>query len=771
MNRKVCWSILAVIFLIGLTSCSSSSKKTPPAVAIAATSGSGQSATVGTAFATLGATVTTGGTPTAGASVTFTAPSSGASCTFANSTNTETDTANASGVATSSVCTANTTAGAYSVMATTTGATAAASFSLTNTAGAAAAIAATGGNNQSVAVGATYSTLTAQVTDSDGNGVSGVSVTFTANTGATGASGTFTSTTSNTESVPTDTSGNATVSDLVANATTGAFTVTADFVGDTGSPATFNETNIVAPVASNYVFYLSGEEQINGGPNIVDIAGTVTIDSTGNVLGGEQDYNDAFGITSPQPSGDTITGGTLTVDGTTGHRTLTLITNNTSVGVSGTETFGVQFVNTNHALIMQFDGTATSSGSMDLQTLAGPSGAYSFTFTGVDTTYSPVAVGGVFSISGTALTGGTFDVNDAGTVSTGNPFTGNVSAADSFGRGSITGAFVDNGTPVVLSYYIVGPEVIRIIVVDTNDSAVGSAFGQGAGSFTNASLGSSVMAVAGNPFQSQYGALGQFTTNTAAATFSGVGDDNELDVPFLSALASPISGTYSIASNGYGSLTISGGFGGGDVSALGMYMTDPALNLNDPNNPTGGGGALVLDLDAVLAGGTGVLIPQTDSTAMSFTGSTNSYAVGWQDFNDFSSCFDCELDFLALGTVAGGTLSGTGSIGDPFLTLSSSATDSLVTFTGTPLADATNAGRYSMLSTNTPANPLTFTVNGTAQTPGLVMYQASGAQLFWLNYDTSDLSVFVGPLEQQGSLTGLPAARRPVAKTQTKRKH
>src|SRR5258708_4104775 len=331
MNRKVYAGILTLIFLTlsFLTSCSSSSHKVTPVVAIGATSGGGQSATVGTAFAApLVATVTTGGSPTASVSVTFTAPGSGASGTFANSTATETETTNASGVA-------------------------------------------------------TWATLTA--------------------TGRVGGPYTVT-------------------------AATGALT-----------RVNFSLTNTVPPVASNYTFYLSGDEAINSGPNIVDIAGAVTIDSNGNVLGGEQDYNDAFGITSPT-GGDTITGGTLTVDGTTGQGTLTLITNNSSVGASDTETFGVQFVNTNHALLMQFDGTATSSGSMDLQTLAAPSGAYSFTASGVDPGYFPIAVGGVFSISGTALTGGTFDVNDDGTVSTGNAFTANVSAADSFGRGTITGA-------------------------------------------------------------------------------------------------------------------------------------------------------------------------------------------------------------------------------------------------------------------------------------------------------------------------------------------
>ena len=105
----------------------------PPA-AIAATSGTPQTATVSTAFTDpLVATVTdSDGNPVSGASVTFKAPSSGASGAFANGTNTETDTTDANGDATSSTFTANATSGGYTVTATVTGVATPADFSLTN---------------------------------------------------------------------------------------------------------------------------------------------------------------------------------------------------------------------------------------------------------------------------------------------------------------------------------------------------------------------------------------------------------------------------------------------------------------------------------------------------------------------------------------------------------------------------------------------------------------------------------------------------------------
>jgi trimeric autotransporter adhesin len=113
-----------------------------PAVAtpasIAATAGTPQSTTVGTAFATqLAATVKDGGNVAIpGAGVTFTAPASGASGTFPGGFTSVSVTTDGSGVATAPVFTANALAGAYNVVASTTNALTA-NFALTNLAPAA----------------------------------------------------------------------------------------------------------------------------------------------------------------------------------------------------------------------------------------------------------------------------------------------------------------------------------------------------------------------------------------------------------------------------------------------------------------------------------------------------------------------------------------------------------------------------------------------------------------------------------------------------------
>ena len=736
-----------------------------PVVTITATSGSGQSATVSTAFANpLVATVKTNGSPTSGVTVTFTAPGTGASGTFSGGTNTATVTTDANGNA-SPTFTANTIAGTYMVTASATGATAPASFGLTNTAGAAASItAAIGTTPQSATVTVPFSPLGATVLDIDQNPVSGAVVTFTAPT--TGPSGTFTGGT-NTVTATTNASGVATVQ-LIANGTTGGpYTVTATVPG-VSTAADFILTN----TGGVYSFYLSGLESVDGGSALYALAGSVIIDAKGNVLGGEQDYNDGSGFSYIGSTIAPLTDALQLSNPATapGQATLTLNWTNAALSANGSEILGVQFVNNSHALVVQFDGTATSSGSMDLQTLPSTlGGSYAFTFSGVDGDYFPTVSGGVFSISGTSLQNGFVDTNDAENgVTLGTPLSGTVSAPDSFGRGTIT------GVGPAINYYIIGPEAIRIIDVDADDSGVGSAFGQGTGTFTGASLGApcangqvcSVFCLESNSWGIAtilYAAAGMFTATpvgTSGTILQGVVDNDEAGF-FVNDVQ--ITGSYSVSNipvngngsavNGYGSMTLVSVDSLLDLSTLGVYLTDPNLNLNDPNNTTSGfGGALIADMDSPLQG-TGALIPQTDPSTASFAG---NYAVGAQEYNNDSFW---EFDFVGQGSVSSGVLTGTGLVSDPGLFFGADGTNGGVPFSGAATPDPSNAGRYTI--------PLTITVGGSPTVFDVVIYQAGGGQLFWLDED--DFSWFLGSLKQQGSLTTVPGAKKgAAAKTKSK---
>jgi hypothetical protein len=156
---------------------------------VVAFAGTPQSTTVNSAFAnTLKAVVREAySNPTPGITVTFTVPASGASGAFSASSSVVT---NSGGLATAPAFTANTIAGSYNVTASVSGVPTPASFRLTNNPGSAASIVATAGTPQSALPGAAYTTvLQAEVNDTFGNHVAGVSVTFAAP--LSGASGTF----------------------------------------------------------------------------------------------------------------------------------------------------------------------------------------------------------------------------------------------------------------------------------------------------------------------------------------------------------------------------------------------------------------------------------------------------------------------------------------------------------------------------------------------------------------------------------------------------
>ena len=216
---------------------------------IAIVSGNGQSAALGANFAAPLVTVVkdTYSNVVPNVSVTFGAPSSGASLDFASSATVTTDSA---GKATSPTISAKTATGTYSITAKVNNSTPSlpTAFSLTNTAAAPARVGIEGGSGQTTQIGSDFTNaLKAKVTDTLGNVVSGVTVTFTLP--ASGASGTFTGSSTTTTTAVTGSDGIATSSTVHANTASGTFYAQASVAG-IASPGLFTLTNTPgAPVA------------------------------------------------------------------------------------------------------------------------------------------------------------------------------------------------------------------------------------------------------------------------------------------------------------------------------------------------------------------------------------------------------------------------------------------------------------------------------------------------------------------------------------------
>lgn len=545
-------------------------------------------------------------------------------------------------------------------------------------------------------------------------------------------------------------------------------TITATSVSDTSQSASVTTILQVAGPAllqGQYAFVLQGYASFG-------MVGSVTLDGNGNVVSGEADAS-ANNFYSGVPS---ITG-TYTLD-PTGHGTLALSLNGTDCCGTLAQTHTITCVSTStaagvctHLVISeadQFNGlTIGGVGSMDLQT-AGPtysaaqvSGGYSFTLTG----FSSAAVK---AAGGTGLNGswgGIFTANGAGTISDGIfdssfaggapdynsvAFTGTFTPPDSNGRGTLT--FTANGG-TTYAYYLVTPEVLRMTSMSNLGYAgnTGSAYGQGAVATTNSALSGAYVFcdlgfdVPGNAM----GAAGQFSADGAGNVSSGIMDVNDSGNAGNLLLGQSLSGTtYSISGSPRGTITAPSG------ETYNVYLTDPNLNLLDPNSSTEGGGALLLETDSTFSA-VGAALPQSAPTSAALQG---AYGILLSDQNNPANS-DGGLvgDFVVspgTGTFSGeGTFQGQGS---------NNATLIVGPLSGTFAADGANAGRFTGVITTTPAFP-NASVGGTS--PGTELaayYMASDSQGFVVTTDT--VAPVTGLVELQDSPSEAKSAARAAAK-------
>jgi hypothetical protein len=394
---------------------------------IVATSGTPQSATVNTQFATAFTVTVTGagGAPASGVTVTFTAPASGASGTFAGGVNTATT--DNSGVATSALFTANgTVGGPYNVAATVSGVGTPANFVLTNTAVAPTTIVATSGTPQSATITTAFGAqLVATVTGAGGAPASGVTVTFTPP--ASGASGTFAG---GVNTATTDANGVATSAVFTANGTAGGpYNVVASVSG-VATPANFALTNTA--VVPTTIVVTSGSPQSASVNSAFALPLVATVTGAGGLP--------AAGVTvtfTPPASGasGTFTGGNTAVTNASGVATSNVFTANATDGgpynvaatVAGVGT-PANFVLTNTVVvattIVATSGTpqsALTGAAFGAQLVATVTGAGGAPAAGVTVTFTPPASGA----SGTFAGGNNTAVTDVNGVATSAVFTAN----------------------------------------------------------------------------------------------------------------------------------------------------------------------------------------------------------------------------------------------------------------------------------------------------------------------------------------------------------
>jgi hypothetical protein len=596
-----------------------------------------------------------------------------------------------------------------------------------------------------------------------------------------------------------------------SSAITLPITITATSVTDSTLSVSATVTVFVATPA-----LLNGQYAIvlppgNGGWGV---AGSVTLDGQGDVLGGEVDWESPCCGTGNIPVIPTsTTGGSFYTLDATGHGTL-------SLDLEGDfQTHGITATSSSHLVIAeedQFNGyTIGAVGSMDLQS-AGPTfsgsqvaGGYSFTLSGYSGAMGAnTSWGGIFTADGTAtptnsgnITGGIFDENagnngggtgyNSATGAAGLSFTGTYTAPDANGRGIITlSSSPDTPGPCGASplpactqyaYYIVTPQVLRLVVITNagNGGNSGSAFGQGslatAANDTNAALsGGFVFSCFGfgdnNNGGDSSAAAGQFTTDGNGNLTGGIMDFNVADggtpVPTIATTDISLAGsTYSISGSPRGTLTTPSG------QIYNIYLTDPTLNLLDPNNTSGTGGALLLEADnpsAPYGNAIGVMIPQADAATATLAG---TYAILLSNQSNLGCCSSdggFSGDFI-VSTTTPGTFSGEGDFQG---TGTNNATLITGPLSGTFVADESNPGRFTSTIYTTPCFPLYVpdpkaptpcggAFNGSTEPPeSLSFYLANSSQGFGVETDSTAPVFGVVELQVNSSPAGAAAKRR-----------
>lgn len=447
----------------------------------------------------------------------------------------------------------------------------------------------------------------------------------------------------------------------------------------------------------SFAFSYSGQD-----PSGVFIAsaGSLQADGAGHVTGTE-DINDGFVVAS-----NVAITGTYTVRAD-GRGTISI---NSNASAAAT-TLDFVLVAGGHALVTRFDGV-TGSGTIDQETTSAFSNAalaetFAFSFSGIDSSGGPFGMAGNFTANPAGAITGLEDSNDGTTLSllTSDPISGSIPVAGT-GRGTAT--FNTSRGALTFAYYVVDTTHLKFVETDTLFMSGGDAFNQ-AGPFSAASLsGPFAFTVAGvdlgngAPF-----ATGGILTSDGVSTTTGIEDINNSVNP-LTNLA--FTGSYTMAANGRGTLTLSSSAG---TSNFSIYPTS--------------NGVIAFETDALFIVSGSALPQQGTFTNASFSG---TYGM---NFTAADNVDGVELDSIAEFT-ADGASSYTGII---------DVNDGGLTTFGQPLN-----GTFAV-SANGRATGTIVTSASTIGTRNVIYYMVSPTRALFIDATPDEAIVSAGDIRHQ----------------------
>jgi len=317
--------------------------------------------------------------------------------------------------------------------------------------------------------------------------------------------------------------------------------------------------------ATPYAFMLSGAD-LNS--NSLSTVGSMTLDSTGTITSGVEDFN-----YSPTIAVNLALLGSVTVGSGSTPGTASLNT------TFGNLSFDVYPINSSHLKLIENDGQAVLVGDLVSQpSSAFPTGNLVFTTSGLDSNFDLFVTGGVMTSDGTSqITNGFEDVNDAGVVDNGTstPFNFTGSFTDT-GHGRFELDLVDYvGASVFAAYPSSGG--MFMLEIDNGGVAGGVAVTQASGATVAPTQGYGLNMSGEDVLNfSELDEIAEF--KTTATAMAGLVDGNDGGSLFTD----NVNGTYSVDSNGFGSAT----FSSGGFSSMFFYAVDDSLSLFISTDPT-----------------------------------------------------------------------------------------------------------------------------------------------------------------------------------------
>ncbi len=474
-----------------------------------------------------------------------------------------------------------------------------------------------------------------------------------------------------------------------------------------------NGSGIINPVAppgggfsksdlsGTYVFSVSGTDDISGAP--IAMVGTLNANGSGGITGGTMDINDP-NFTAPIPNLSISSSSNYNV-GVDGRGTATL---DVSTPFGSKIMFDFVLTSSSHGFIIQFDGNATGSGTLDLQTagLAQSSfaGTYAFSFSGVDTAGTGAFANvGNFTLDATGtITSGLGDFNDNGLV---------VYAGQTLGGQVILGPSSSPATLLTTApytqkfdVYAIDATHLKFIEMDPLPIVSGDAYSQTSTAITGNLAFTLAGFLAGSPFAS-----GGFMVTDGAGniTAASTEDFNSNGTPGSSP---SFMGTYTAGGTGRYTLSSFSNFVGGSLFAA--YPSS--------------GGLLLLEIDTTNLGIlSGAAHAQTPGAAFA---TSQGYGLNLTGINLAGPSGAVEVDDIAEFTANSSGTSVIGLIDENFAPAGVPIFDQKLngTYTGPD-----SSGRFGISATA--GNSSNSTLNGGF---GLTVYTVDGTIFPFVETDT-----------------------------------